>query len=96
MKITTGACNCGLVYRVLVFTAFLHIRSVSRMPGQMLGTCFLLQNKEESVCKQTLSFQGTAQQQVGTKNVISAGWGLQHFLTDPRGMYLIIPLMKDR
>jgi len=49
------------------------------MPGQMLGMCFLLQNKKESVCKQTLSFQGTAQQQVGTKNVISAGWGSSIF-----------------
>jgi len=31
--------------------------------------------KQGGKCVQANSFQGTAQQQVGTKNVISAGWG---------------------
>jgi len=42
------------MYRVLVFTAFVLVQSVSQMPEQMLGMRFLLQNKEESVCKQTV------------------------------------------
>jgi len=54
VKIITRTYNYGLMYRVLVFTAFVLVQSVSQMPEQMLGMRFLLQNKEESVCKQTV------------------------------------------
>lgn len=73
VKITTRAYNYGLVYSV-------GLHSICTYPKCILNAWANVEHaffapKQGGKCVQANSFQGTAQQQVGTKNVISAGWG---------------------